>query len=107
MKNTVKRIFPFFKNFYFVASVFFLIWLTFIDSNDLFVRMELQRKHHELLETRSYYEERILEVKNDREALINNPKLLEKLAREKYLMKKDGEDVYILVPEQWKEGQRR
>ena len=39
----------------------------------------------------------ILEVKNQKAALDSNPELLEKLAREKYLMKKDKEDLYIIV----------
>ena len=52
-----------------------------------------------LEETREFYEDKIVEVKNDQEALLNDRELLEKLAREKYLMKKESEDVFIIVEE--------
>ncbi len=97
MKALLDRIPPFLKNFYFLSSLFFLFWLSFIDSNDLFLQYELGSKQSELIEAKKFYEDKILEVKNDREALINNPELLEKIAREKYLMKKPNEDLYILV----------
>jgi cell division protein FtsB len=31
---------------------------------------------------------------------MSSPELLEKLAREKYLMKRPGEDLFVLVPEE-------
>ena len=97
MKQLIDRIPPFFRNFYFLATFTFLIWLAFVDSNDLFLQAGLASKHNELKDAKQFYEEKILEVKNDREALIHNPDLLEKLAREKYLMKKENEDLYIVV----------
>ncbi len=97
MKHLIEKIPSFFKNFYFLSSLFFLIWLAFVDSNDLFMQSNLTSKHNELIEARKFYQEMILEVKNQKAALDSNPELLEKLAREKYLMKKDNEDLYILV----------
>jgi cell division protein FtsB len=38
-------------------------------------------------------------VKKDREELLSNQELLEKFAREKYLMKKKTEDIYLVVEE--------
>ncbi|MEQ9405771.1 MAG: septum formation initiator family protein [Cyclobacteriaceae bacterium] len=97
MKNILDRIPSFVKSFYFLSSLFFVFWLSFIDSNDLFLQGELRTKQSDLLDAREFYEDKIMEVKNDREALLNNSSLLEKIAREKYLMKKDNEDLYILV----------
>lgn len=97
MKHYLNRIPSFLKNFYFLASLFFIFWLAFIDTNDLFFQASLKAKESELIESKRFYEDKILEVKNDKEALLNNPELLEKLAREKYLMKKENEDVYIIV----------
>lgn len=99
MKDLLNKIHPFFKNFYFLSCLFFIVWLAFVDSNDLFMQRQLSQKHEELLKSKHFYEDKILEVKNDREALINNPDLLEKMAREKYLMKKENEDLYIVVKE--------
>lgn len=97
MKKLLDRIPPFVKNFYFLATLFFLFWLAFVDSNDLFLQKELSTKRADLTEAKSFFENQILEVKNNREALLNNSALLEKVAREKYLMKKDNEDLYVLV----------
>ena len=97
MKKILDSIPAFFKSFYFLASVFFLFWLSFVDSNDLFLQSELASKQSELTDAKEFYEEKILEVKNEKAALLNNPELLEKVAREKYLMKKDNEDLFVIV----------
>ena len=89
-----------FKSFYFIAGLFFLAWLLIFDSNDLITQMRLSRKQKELEKTKAYYEEKIADVKKDREAFLNSKALLEKVAREKYLMKKEGEDVFVVVDEE-------
>ena len=73
--------------------------MLFIDSNDVYSQFKLKNKLTTLEEEKSYYLAKIQEVKNDREALFSNPKLLEKFAREQYLMKKPSEDLYIVVEE--------
>jgi cell division protein FtsB len=99
MKKILGRIPSFFKNFYFLAIFFLMVWLAFVDSNDLFMQAQLSQKKADLIEAREFYQEKILQVKNDQSALNNNPDLLEKMAREKYLMKKPNEDLYIVVKE--------
>lgn len=99
MKQFFQKVPPIFKNFYFLASLFFLIWMLFFDSNDVITQIKLSSKQAELESAKEFYESKIIEVKNDREALLNNEELLEKLAREKYLMKKETEDIYIIVEE--------
>lgn len=71
--------------------------MTFFDSNDIFTQYQLNKKVNTLEEQKLYYQEKIEEVKNDREELLSNPQLLEKFAREKYLMKKPSEDIYVVV----------
>ena len=100
MKELFQRIPPFLKNFYFLSSLFFVFWLAFVDSNDLFLQSQLSNKQSDLLQAKEFYQEQILEVKNDRAALESNPDLLEKLAREKYLMKKENEDLFIIVEQE-------
>lgn len=87
------------RNFYFVAGVLFLFWMVFIDSNSVYNQYQLTRKLNKLQNQEGYYYEKIDEVKKDREELLSNPELLEKFAREKYLMKKPSEDIYIIVEE--------
>ena len=97
MKTLLDRIPSFLKNFYFLSSTFFLLWLAFVDNNDLFMQADLSSKQSGLEQAKDFYEEKILEVKNEKAALESNPDLLERLAREKYLMKKENEDLYIVV----------
>lgn len=85
------------KNFYFVVSILFLVWMLFIDSNDFYSQYQLKSKRIELEKEKKYYEEKIIEVKNEREALLNSDELLEKFAREKYFLKKESEDVFVIV----------
>ena len=87
---------PVFKNFYFIIGVIFIIWMLFIDSNDLYSQFKKRGKLKELEQQKAYYTQMIKEVEKDREELLSNNELLEKFAREKYLMKKESEDLYIL-----------
>lgn len=80
-----------------MIGAFFLIWLTFFDSNDLYSQYTLARKLNTLNIDKVYYLEKIDEVKADRQELLSNPDLLEKFVREKYLMKKHSEDLYVVV----------
>ncbi len=85
------------KNYYLMVGAFFLIWITFFDSNDLYSQYNLARKLDNLNADKVYYLEKIEKVKEDREELLSNLDLLEKFAREKYLMKKPTEDLYVVV----------
>lgn len=85
------------KNFYFITSVVFLVWMLFFDSNDLVTQYKLNKKLNDLENEKAYFEEKIAEVKQDREELLSNRELLEKFARENYLMKKKSEDLFIIV----------
>jgi len=71
--------------------------MTFIDSNDLITRFKMGSKLRSLEREKEYYQEKIVEVEKDRQELMTNKELLEKFAREKYLMKKESEDVFVIV----------
>ncbi|MGL1887706.1 MAG: septum formation initiator family protein [Reichenbachiella sp.] len=87
------------RNFYLISSVIFLVWMLFFDSNDFYSQYQLKQKVNEMEDQKEYYLKKIEEVNEDREALLNDMELLEKFAREKYYMKKDGEDVFVVVEE--------
>lgn len=95
----LKRLPPFLRNFYWVTGITFVLWMTFLDSNDLINRYRLSAKLRSLENEREYYQEKIKEVQKDREELMGTSELLEKFAREKYLMKKPTEDIYIIEDE--------
>ena len=87
------------KNFYFLFGLSFLIWMLFIDTNDVLTQIKLKNKLENLEDEKTYYLEKIDEVREEREELLSNDELLEKFAREKYLMKKESEDLFIVVEE--------
>lgn len=95
----LKKLPPIFRNFYFVGGLSFLVWMTFLDSNDLITRIRMASKLNELESEKEFYQEKIVEVTKDRTELMTDKELLEKFAREKYLMKKDNEDVFVIVDE--------
>ncbi len=86
-----------FRNFYFVTAFIFILWMTLLDSNNLIARFQLSSKLNSLENEKEYYEQKIVEVEKDRNELFGDRESLEKFAREKYLMKKESEDIYIVV----------
>jgi cell division protein FtsB len=68
-----------------------------LDSNNLIARYQLSAKLRSLENEKEYYEEKIKEVEQDRNELFGDRESLEKFAREKYLMKKETEDIYVVV----------
>lgn len=86
-----------FRNFYFVTIVIFLAWMVVLDSNNFIARYKLSAKLNSLENEKEYYEEKIKEVEKDHNELFGDRASVEKFAREKYLMKKETEDIYIIV----------
>lgn len=85
-----------FRNFYVVATIIFLAWMLALDSNNLVARYQLSAKLGSLEDEKEYYEEKIKEVQKDRDELFGDRESIEKFAREKYLMKKGSEDIFII-----------
>lgn len=95
---------PYLKNKYVLTVLAFFLWLLFFDSNDLLLQFERHQKLDELREQKAYYKERIEKNKAELQALTSDTNKLERFARERYLMKKPNEDIYVIVPED-KEGE--
>ena len=93
----MKKIFSFFKNKYLLTVIGLGAWIIFFDKNDLFTQIDLRKQVKELTDERNYYFNEINSITSDLRELSTNPKTLEKFAREKYLMKKDNEDIFVLV----------
>jgi hypothetical protein len=84
------------RNFYVVTGGIFFVWILALDSNNLINRFQLSSKLNSLENEKEYYVEKILEVEKDRDELFGDNESLEKFAREKYLMKKETEDIFIV-----------
>lgn len=61
--------------------------------------MRLQKTYNQAQEERDYYREQAEIARGEYNALFTHADSLEKFAREKYLMKKDNEDVFVIVEE--------
>ncbi|EPR68755.1 Cell division protein DivIC (FtsB), stabilizes FtsL against RasP cleavage [Cyclobacterium qasimii M12-11B] len=75
------------------------MWMIFIDSNDIVSHFKLRSKLNELEKQKEFYQERKEKIKVEREELLSNFELLEKFARERYLMKRKTEDLYVIMEE--------
>ena len=97
MNEVAKKILNFFINKYFITTVVFVAWLVFFDNNNILTNLRTRDKLNVLKKEKKFY---IDEVKKDSvliQKLLYDTTELEKYARERYLMKKDNEDVYLLI----------
>jgi cell division protein FtsB len=92
----MKKFSRFIKNKYMIATVLFVVWVTFFDNNDLFRHIRHQRILNGLNREKRELTQRISEVKLQMTQLQNHD-LLEKFAREQYYFKKDNEEVFVVV----------
>ncbi|MBT3173898.1 MAG: septum formation initiator family protein [Lentimicrobiaceae bacterium] len=87
------------NNKYFYTGMVFVVWWIFFDQESLIVQYDLAKIKLGLESQKEYYEDEISKDQQSIETLQNDTLELEKYAREKYLMKKDNEDVYVIVRE--------
>jgi cell division protein FtsB len=85
------------KNKYFLTTIGIIAWLLFFDKNDVFTQYELIQKCNKLNKEKAYYLAEIESNKASLNDLKTNKKSLETFSREKYLMKKENEDVFVFV----------
>ena len=83
------------NNFYFWFFVAFILWMFFLDGNDILNQIRMRQTLEELQAEKEYYKEQI-NILETKQAQIKDAKSLEEIAREKYLMTKEGEDVYVV-----------
>jgi len=93
----MKKVLNIVKNKYLITIVALAVWISFFDKNDISEQMDLSNKVNKLKVERDYYVEAIKANKNKINELQTDSKSLEKFARENYLMKKDNEDVFVIV----------
>jgi len=96
-KNSVEKypILKIFGNRYFVVLLFFAIWILFLDDASFFQHRVLNKEIKTLESNKNYYKE---EIRNDQKQIkeLKNTEYIERYAREKYFMKKNNEDIYII-----------
>ena len=98
-----KRLLPILWNKYFISVISIIVWVCFFDKNDLLSQYQLTKKLKQLRTEEKYYQGEIEKNKSDMNELRTNPASLEKFAREKYLMKKDNEEIFVIVKDSLKQ----
>ena len=88
----------FLKSKYLISFAAFGIVILFLDKNDFFTQLDRRKELKELQQSKRHYTTQIAAERKELEALRTNPATLEKYAREKYLMKRDNEELF-LIPE--------
>ncbi|MCP3658973.1 MAG: septum formation initiator family protein [Bacteroidetes bacterium] len=84
------------NRFFILGIILYFIWMIFFDSEDLISLYKLVIRNKKLESQKEYYIENIEKLKQYKKALLSDKKILEKIARENYYMKKEKEDIYLI-----------
>ena len=96
-KRIRDKFLPVLSNKYLLTLSVFFVWLMFFDNNNLIVRKRLMKEERQLRKDCYYYQQRIVTDSTNLSELRKDVESLEKFAREQYLMKKDNEDIFVIV----------
>jgi transcriptional accessory protein Tex/SPT6 len=90
--------FRYVSSIYIVILLLFLVWMFFFDTNSWFIHQELNDDINALEDNKEFYVE---EIKKDKAFIEKMKDSLEqeKFAREKYYLKKENEDIFIIEHE--------
>ena len=94
-----EKILPVIRNKYVITLFSFLLWMTIFDENNFIAHFKTTQKLNELEKDKKYFSTEIANNKENLNELMSNMDNLEKFAREKYLMKRDNEDIFVFVQE--------
>ena len=93
--SILKKIFPVLINRYFLVLLGFVVWMLFFDQRDFFLQRERKAALEKLEAAKKYYQDEIADTKKQLENIQSNPAAVEKYARERYLLRREGEEVYL------------
>jgi cell division protein DivIC len=107
LKNLIAK-YPFLKmiaNRYILVLIFFAIWMLFLDNYSYLEHRVLNQEIDEIEDNIDYYKSEIKKDSANIKHLKNNDRV-EKFAREKYYMKRENEDIYIIEYEDEKKADK-
>ncbi len=97
MISILRKIVSFFRNKFLLTIAIFVVWISLFDSNNLLDRIKDIRNLNQLKSDREYYLEKTVQDSLRLKELKTDNANLEKFAREQYLMKRDNEDIFVVV----------
>lgn len=95
-RTFIKNIRHYLLNKYTFVLLIFFVYLTFFDDHNLIKRYKTSQEIKKLESEYQFYQDEIKKNKENIHKLRDDSVFLEKYAREKYYMKKNNEDVFIL-----------
>ena len=99
MKKLARFIPDWMRHRYGASAMMLFCWIAFFDDYDLLATWKLQRELSDMRDQHEWYGQEIARTREQLTELDGNSALLEKFARERYLMKRDNEEIFVLVPE--------
>jgi cell division protein DivIC len=90
---------PIFKNKYLLTGLAFLVWLAFFDRNNLVSQFRTHKVLNNLLTEKKFFIDQTLKDSVALHELTTDTASMERYARETYMMKKDNEDIFLVVKE--------
>jgi cell division protein DivIC len=96
IQDIIKKLPKPLKNKYLILFLLFILWVVFIDDYNLINQSKIKNTVDDLKSQKEFY---ITEIKSDSTELYklqNDPAEQERFAREKFLMKKENEDIFII-----------
>ena len=84
------------RNKYLITFIVFLVWIFFIDKFDIITQIKMNKEFKQLKQQQEFYKEEIEKDSTEIYNLNNNPEEQERFARERFLMKKENEDLFII-----------
>ncbi len=91
--------YPILKNRYAYVGLAFVIWMVFLDQNNLFQQYKSYKELKKMEQKEAYLDSEIVKNKEIVQKLTDSQEELEKYARERYWMKKENEDLFIILPD--------
>ena len=93
--NPMKKIPAILINRYFLVSVVFVVWMLFFDQRDYFQQKASEEELKKIQNATKYYNDEINSTKSQLNNLQSKPTSIEKYGRERYLLKREGEELYL------------
>ncbi|MCX6247917.1 MAG: hypothetical protein NTW10_09300 [Bacteroidetes bacterium] len=95
--SVFKKAFRILVNKYTITILAFAVWMVFFDSSSILNRMRYHEKLNGLKQEKHFFLEEIKKDSLLSQKLISDSSEIEKFARENYLMKKEKEDVFLVI----------
>lgn len=96
MMQLINRFPSWLKSKYLLTAAVFTTWMLFFDRDDVRLQYNRLNELNQLQVSERTINKQIEETRSELLMLKTNPATLEKYAREKYMMKKDNEDLFII-----------